>query len=190
MLSIMPIGIVYYSKHTSIADYPSCSINHTYTSFKAQPSIYRFSKVDETLYRGGRPEPGQIKELADIGINTIVDLSTEKFKQEGYSEELASKNLGINYIRIPVVSGENPSANDLEKFFNTVDNVKNNDGKLFLHCIEGKDRTGLFVELYKIKFGLSDAQSSINTLIKARYNFSENPLAISFIKQFAESVKK
>lgn len=158
-------------------------------SFKSQTSIFKFSQVDETLYRGSRPEPNQMNELKDVGISTIIDFTTERFRQAGYSEAEQAENLGIKHVKIPLVGCENPSEADVEKFFDIIDEAKANNKKVYVHCLEGRDRTGLFVELYKIRGGISDAQTSINTLIKNRYNFSENPLAINFIKQFAETVK-
>lgn len=156
-------------------------------SFKSASTIARFSQVDETLYRGSRPEPNQMNELKELGISTIIDFSTERFRQAGYTEAEKAELLGINHIKIPFV--DYPSDEDVNKFFDVIKCAKNNHEKVYIHCLEGRDRTGLFAELYKIKFGLSDAQTSINTLIKNRYNFSENPLAINFIKQFAETVK-
>lgn len=194
LLPILPVG-----KSSYILNNTGRSLKESYgnfkthsfdcVSFRAQASIYRFSQVDETLYRGGRPEPEQMAELKDVGISTIIDLSTERFRREGYTEADAAAALGINHIKIPVVSGENPSEDDINKFFEIIQGVKEKQGKAYVHCLEGKDRTGLFVELYKIKYGLSDAEKSINTLIKNRYNFSENPLAISFIREFAQKVR-
>ncbi|MCQ2744261.1 MAG: dual specificity protein phosphatase family protein [bacterium] len=159
-------------------------------TFNANSTIARFSQVDETLYRGSRPEPSQLQELKDIGITTIIDFTTEKFKQENYCEAEQAKIMGIKHFKIPCVSFENPSDEDVNKFFCIIEQAKMNHEKVFIHCLEGRDRTGLFTELYKIKFGLSDAQTSINNLIKNRYNFTENPLAVYFIKQFANTAKK
>ena len=156
-------------------------------TFSAGSNIARFSQVDETLYRGARPEPNQMTELKELGIDTIIDFTTERFKQPGYSEAEQAELLGIKHCRIPLVSCENPSDEDINKFFEIIQNAKKNRQKVFIHCLEGRDRTGLFTELYKIKFGLSDAQTSINNLIKNRYNFSENPLAINFIKEFSQT---
>lgn len=155
-------------------------------SFGSATDILRFKQVDGTLYRGGRPSLEQLSDLKDLGISTIVDFSTEPFKVADYNEADYAKALRMNHVKIPFVSFENPSDEDVKKFFNTVEDVKSKNQKMFIHCFEGKDRTGLFVELYKIRYGLSDAQTSINTLIKSRYNFSENPLAINFIKDFAK----
>lgn len=194
ILPILTIGTKSHIQHNTsrkqaVSCCNLCAKNYDQVSFRSQSSIYRFSQVDETLYRGGRPEPEQMDELKNIGITTIVDLSTERFRREGYSEAQAALDLGINYVKIPLVSGDNPSDNDINKFFEIVEESKNSKGKLFVHCLEGKERTGLMVELYKIKYGLSDAQTSINTLIKGRFNFSENPLAIPFIKDFAQTIK-
>ena len=194
---ILPVGNISYGKDvfgiSHLKNNKGLPYNLSYAkdvvTFTSVSDIYRFGQVDETLYRGGRPDPKQIPELKELGVSTVVDFTTEPFKIAGYTEAEACSKLGIKHVKIPFVSFENPSEENVKKFFDVVEDVKGKNQKMFIHCLEGKDRTGLFVELYKIRYGLSDVQTSINTLLKARYNFSENPLAINFLKDFARKVK-
>ena len=157
-------------------------------SFTANPGISRFAQVDTILYRGARPNLEQLFALRDMGIAKIIDFSVEPGKIAGFKESEAAKNLGMEYFQIPFVSWETPTEADIKKFFEITEDARKNNKKVFIHCLEGRDRTGLFTELYKIKYGMSNAQNSINTLIKGRYNFSDNPCAVSFIKDFEKSV--
>ncbi len=166
----------------------SCAPNTGNISFKALKDIVRFKQVDETLYRGARPNLEQLFDLKNLGISRIIDFSVEPTRIEGFSEAATSKNIGIKYFQIPLVSWENPTDKQVEEFFDIIKSAKEKNEMVYIHCLEGKDRTGLFTELYKIKYGLSDAQTSINNLIKGRYNFNDNVLAVPFIKEFAQKV--
>lgn len=163
--------------------------NTSNISFRAVTDIMRFRQVDETLYRGARPNLEQLFNLKDFGISKIIDFSVEPTRIEGFNESVAAKNIGMEYFSIPLVSWETPSESAVAEFFDIIKSAKEKNEKVFIHCLEGKDRTGLFTELYKIRYGLSDAQTSINSLIKGRYNFSDNPCAVSFIKDFEKGIK-
>lgn len=117
------------------------------TSLPAIPSIVRFSQVDDRLYRGGQPALDDYAKLRDMGITTVVSLREED------DERAAVEALGMKWVHLPMtmapfgMSGEVSKAN-VEAFFNLVDDPAN--GKVFIHCRHGKDRTGLFVSLYRI----------------------------------------
>lgn len=147
-------------------------------------------KVDDFLYRGERPLPTQVPELKKFNISTVIDFSTENQKFLGYSEKEAVESLQMKYFSIPFLSFENPSDKDIEKFFNISEHVRQNREKMFVHCLGGRDRTGLFVELYKIRYGLSNASESLLTLKRNRYRFSENPLVTQLIEDFAKKLHR
>src|SRR5687767_11786956 len=59
--------------------------------------IKNFGQMDANYFRGGQPKENEYKDLAAIGINTIVDLRNDP---EDY-EKPTAEGLGMKYINIP-----------------------------------------------------------------------------------------
>lgn len=152
--------------------------------------INSFSQVDEYLYRGARPLPEQVENLTKYGISTVIDFSTEPQKIPKYSERRAVEELNMKYFNLPFHSWENPTDRIVDEFFQITDETRLKNEKMFAHCLGGRDRTGLFVQLYKIYYGLSNVQESLMALKIGKYRFSSNPLVTSFIEDFAKTFRK
>ena len=159
-------------------------------SFGSANDNFQFSKVDETLYRGSRPTSQQLLELKEIGVSTIIDLTTEPFVKPNYNEADCAKILGMKHVKIPLVSYTNPSDKQVKTFFKEIELAKKNNQKVYIHCLDDGDRTGLFVELYRIKYRLSDVETSINTLRRNNYNFSENPKVLTLLHDFEKKCNR
>ena len=128
----------------------SNTVNISFGSTEELPDCAR--KVDETLYRGRRPSKYDFEPLKDLGIKTIIDLSTEP--QDIDEGEYANK-YGMKYVPIPINSAfETPRDEQLQEFFNVIKDVKDKNEKAYVHCLMGRDRTGLMVNLYKIYYDL------------------------------------
>lgn len=149
-----------------------------------------YSKVDETLYRGPRPRPDEVGLLPNIGVRDVIDFSTELPQIPHYSEKAEVLRHGMSYHHLPFVSNENPSDDIVNTFFQIIKKAKVEDTNVYAHCLHGRDRTGLMVELYKIYNGLSSGwEESLNRLKMQRYHVSSNGLLIPFLKEFSEKVK-
>lgn len=108
--------------------------------------IYRFRKVTDNLYRGSAPSPIDLFKLKErYNIKKVVSLDAEA----GNRIKRAAKLLGIEHIIIPI-DWRRPSLfnlldMDLKKLFLE-------DGPTFVHCMAGKDRTGLAIALVECKY--------------------------------------
>ncbi len=105
-----------------------------------------FYKVDDGLYRGGRPKTGGLDELKALGIKTFVDLrgESERAKRE---REWARDN-GIAYYQIPMTVYEQPTEEQAIEFLEIVLNKRNKP--VFIHCSSGRDRTGTLIAMYRV----------------------------------------
>jgi len=110
----------------------------------------RFSEVEpNVLYRGGAPEPWEVKILKDVyGIEQIISLD----KRSGQKIHDACKKNGINHIVIGIEDGTDNSSHIIKEL-----GAKKIIGDLcsYVHCYHGKDRTGLFVAKFRIENGWS-----------------------------------
>ena len=105
--------------------------------------ISNFGQMDDNFYRGSRPKPEDFKNLAALGIKTIIDL-TDNSKDR---EEPAVEAAGMRYVNIPVVDKAYPSAEQVNAFLKVVDDPTT--GKFYVHCAGGRHRTGIMAAVYR-----------------------------------------
>ena len=110
-------------------------------------NIVRFAQVDARLFRGGQPELADFAQLRDMGIDTVVSFRVDD------DERATVEALGMKFVHLPVSMkpfgvGGPVSRATIDAFFKVVDDPAS--GEVFVHCRHGKDRTGLFVSLYRV----------------------------------------
>ena len=108
--------------------------------------IKNFGQMDERFYRGGQPKEKDYKDLALIGIRTVIDLRDDP---EEYEKPLVEQ-LGMKYINIPMIAKKYPTAEATELFLKTVSDPAS--GKVFVHCAGGRHRTGAMGAVYRYQF--------------------------------------
>ena len=105
--------------------------------------IGNFGQMDERFFRGGRPKPEEFKNLAALGIHTIIDLTDNSREREQPAVEAA----GMRYINIPIVDKTNPSVEQINEFLKVVNDPTT--GKFYVHCAGGRHRTGVMGAVYR-----------------------------------------
>ncbi|MDD3012127.1 MAG: dual specificity protein phosphatase family protein [Candidatus Gastranaerophilales bacterium] len=164
----------------------SKSFAPTFTSI-GQIGITNFSKASENLYRGAQPTFKQIKMLAKNGIKTIINLRSGGSKQDHIKEKLAKLLFGIKFEHIPMNLYVQPSRKQVEKFLQIVDNT---EGKIFVHCFQGQDRTGFMCAIYKIARENWPVENAIKEMKNFGHEEISHPEFIKFLKKQAESFRK
>lgn len=108
--------------------------------------IKRLRKITEGLYRGGAPSIQDVVLLRKFyGINKIISLD----KVAGERIENICKILGIDHIQIPLDGTRKTLLNLLS---HDIKKLLTEGGPTFIHCKEGKDRTGFLAALFKCKY--------------------------------------
>ncbi|MEW6736038.1 MAG: tyrosine-protein phosphatase [Acidobacteriota bacterium] len=138
-------------------------LSSTYVTAASEPpvaevTIYNFGQVDDRLYRGGQPKPDEYRQLAALGIKTIVDLRNDPEKYESSAAEAA----GLRYIHIPMSAKHPPTDGQVEEFLKTIDEPVN--GKVFVHCAGGRHRTGVMVAAYRFEFYQWNSQQAYDEM--------------------------
>jgi protein tyrosine/serine phosphatase len=109
----------------------------------ANIKISNFGQMDQNFYRGARPKPADFKNLAALGIKTVIDLTDNSRDREQPAVEAA----GMRYVNIPIVDKESPSAEQISAFLKLVNNPAT--GKFYVHCAGGRHRTGIMGAIYR-----------------------------------------
>lgn len=111
--------------------------------------LKNFHQVEGGLYRSAQPTTYRIlRQLAAVGFKTVVDLRQPHEKRIAEGEYLT--RLGVKYYGIPLSNVFNNKLSDLTKIRDILGDQKN--WPLLVHCKAGKDRTGITVGLYRIKY--------------------------------------
>lgn len=126
-----------------------------------------FETIPNTLYRGGELTDYDVRYLKEeFKINKIVSLDLESANKIKES----CKKYNINHVIVPIV---------MQDFHRTLISFLKKDlvellledGPTYVHCKQGKDRTGLVVALLKIKHldvSLDEAMQEAN-----KFNFGK-----------------
>ena len=126
--------------------------------------IKNFGQMDDRFYRGARPDEGDYKALAELGIKTIIDLTDNSREYEQPAVEAA----GLRYVNIPMLDKSYPSIEQVNEFLKVVDDPET--GKFFVHCAGGRHRTGVVGAVYRFtkdKWSLDQVMAEME-----RYEFN------------------
>lgn len=108
--------------------------------------IKNFGQMDERFYRGGQPKEQEYKDLAALGIKTVIDLQAEP---KDYSKSVV-ESLGMTYVNIPMIGKKYPTEEATKTFLKLVSDP--DTGKFFVHCAGGRHRTGSMGAVYRYQF--------------------------------------
>jgi protein tyrosine/serine phosphatase len=108
--------------------------------------IKNFGQLDERFYRGAQPKEHDYKDLAALGIKTVIDLTADPKPYERSTVE----SLGMKYINIPMIEKKYPTEEATRMFLKVA--ADPSTGKFFIHCAGGRHRTGAMGAVYRYQF--------------------------------------
>lgn len=136
--------------------------------------------VPEKLFRGSAPTPQDVLFLKEnLGIKKIVSLD----KASGEKISKACKMLGIDQIKLYLDGSRKSLLNFLS---HNIKDLLIKDGPTFVHCAQGKDRTGLAVALYKCKYMNEDPEKAIKEAKDLGFGIGVSP---EIIQQFEKIIR-
>ena len=107
-------------------------------------SIENFGKVDDHFFRGAQPSQEEYKQLAALGIKTVIDLRNDAKEYAKVSAESS----GLHYINFPMSDKKYPQTDTAQKFLEIANNPTN--WPVYVHCAGGRHRTGVMTAVYRI----------------------------------------
>ena len=152
---------------------------------KSKVSIKNFGQMDERIFRGGQPKEDEFKELAALGIKTVIDLREDPEDYEKGNVEA----LGMRYVNIPMIAKKYPESTQVEQFLKLVDNP--DTGKFFVHCAGGRHRTGVMGAVYRFNHYKWDYEQVYAEMKKydfyTRWGHGDFK---KFVRDYAENIEK
>jgi len=146
-------------------------------------TIDNFGKVDDMYYRGAQPDRNEYKELANLGVKTVIDLQADGHDWEKSSVERA----GMTFFRIPLTTRERPSDAAVKTFLSIVNDPEKQP--VYVHCAGGQHRTGVMTAVYRMtKYGW-DESKAYNEMKQYKFEtFIGHPELRHFVHDFYEKL--
>jgi tyrosine-protein phosphatase SIW14 len=114
------------------------------TSALANIRIDNFGQVNDRYYRGAQPEGRDYGDLAALGVKLVIDLTADG----DVSEARMVQDAGMKFVRIPLTTHDQPSADAVTKFLELVNDPANQP--VYVHCQGGHHRTGIMTAVYRM----------------------------------------
>ena len=155
-------------------------------NFQALPQ--KFAHVSQNLARSAQPQPEDILSLKEEGITDIINLRTMTDTSCLFDEGAEAAKLGIRYHNIPM-HHKNPTEQNLVTFLDIMNSAEKNNRKVLVHCLEGKDRTGLCVFVYKCLKGIDSIAHNKAEWLKFGHDFVRYPNMMGWAEGLVQKFK-
>lgn len=124
----------------------------------AGSELPNFHEVNDHVYRGAQPTPEGFRNLAKLGIKTVIDLRGPEHSEAG--EKRIVEAAGMRYVSIPMRGMATPSDDQIVKALTLMNDE--GAGPVFVHCKRGADRTGAAIACYRIQHDHWDAGKALS----------------------------
>lgn len=111
------------------------------------PGVANFQKLNDHVYRGAQPTDEGFRNLAKLGIHTIVNLREAGGRSQNEMKIVSA--VGMHYINVPMKGMQAPSNESIAKVLALLEDTAS--GPVFVHCQRGADRTGGVIACYRIE---------------------------------------
>jgi protein tyrosine/serine phosphatase len=147
--------------------------------------IHNAGKITDVLYRGAQPDEQGLSELKKMGITTIIDLRGED-REKAEWERKRAESLGMRFVYIPISGWSAPTDQQVSEFLSVFRGQTQQ--KIFVHCLYGSDRTGVFIATYRMAFEKWPAEQAMKEMYFFGFNGFWHPTMKSFIRDFPSRV--
>lgn len=155
-------------------------------SFQALP--FKYAKVTPNLSRSAQPKPEDLASLKEEGITDIINLRTMTDTSCLFDEGAEAEKLGMRYHNI-AINHRKPTEQNITDFLGLMCDAEKNNKKVLVHCLEGKDRTGLCVFVYKCLREIGTMAQNKAEWLKFGHDFVKYPNMIGWAEGLVQKFK-
>lgn len=109
---------------------------------------FNFHIVSPGVWRSAQPDSTAFTKMKKHGLKTIINLRGDKANE--IEECRIAKNLDLNFFSFPMDARVPQDTEYLREILNIVTDSSNQP--VLIHCLGGKDRSGLIVGLYEKEY--------------------------------------
>ncbi len=126
-----------------------------------ESNLSNFYKVSDKVYRSEQPDSKAFKELAVLGITTVLNL------RNYHTDNDEGKNTKIKLYHIKMNAGSITPG----QIFQAMKIIKDSSGPVLVHCWHGSDRTGAVIAAYRMVFQNWTRTQAIDELKNGGYGY-------------------
>jgi len=147
--------------------------------------IGNFGKINANYFRGAQPKGSDYRDLATLGVKTVIDL-----QKDGPSNESGLVTAaGMKFVRIGMTTSQAPTDAQIAQFFEIVNNPANQP--VFVHCAGGRHRTGTMTALYRMTFDGWNAGQAYSEMKQYRFEgFPDHPVLRNYVYGYKPALPK
>jgi tyrosine-protein phosphatase SIW14 len=127
--------------------------------------IKNFGSINENFFRGAQPKDQDYKDLAAIGVKTVINLRID----ERADEKQLVEGAGMKYVFIGMRDDKRPADEQIQEFLKIANDPANQP--IYVHCIGGRHRTGLMSAIYRIEKDGWDYAKAFDEMKKFDFNY-------------------
>lgn len=146
---------------------------------------YNYRKIDNIISRSSQPLNDDFAWLKNQGVSDIINFRTMFVPNLDFNEQKVVEELGMHYHNIPSVTKQ-PLEENIIKFLQIINSVKNKGGKVHIHCKAGADRTGMYSYIYKMLNGIGSRISNEAEMIQLGHNTKRYPDLLPWINKYLD----
>jgi tyrosine-protein phosphatase SIW14 len=144
--------------------------------------IDNFGVINDAYYRGAQPKGDDYRDLATLGVKTVIDLTKDGRDDEQGLVEAA----GMKFHRIPMTTTDRPSDAAIAEFLSMVNDPANQP--VYVHCQGGRHRTGTMTAVYRMTQDHWTAAQAYDEMKQFRFEgFPGHPELKNFVMHFTPS---
>ena len=164
---------------------PAASISSSVSSALSRIRIGNFGKINDNYFRGSQPKGSDYRDLAALGVKTVIDL-----QKDGPSNEAADVTAaGMKFVRIGMTTSKAPTEAQIAQFFEIINNPANQP--VYVHCAGGRHRTGTMTALYRMTFEGWNASQAYNEMKQYRFEgFPDHPVLRNYVYAYKPTLPK
>ena len=125
------------------------------------PGVSNFAKVSDALWRGAQPSVDGFRNLEKMGAKTVVSF------RHDHDDLALLKGTRLKYLRIPSYAFH-PTEEHVLQFLKVIEDPAN--WPVYIHCAQGRDRTGYNTAAYRMVFQGWRADDAIQEMNSFHFN--------------------
>jgi len=108
--------------------------------------IFNFAKVNDQIFRSGQPiGEAQWRWAMEQGIKCVL-----KLNDSYYGDDSEAERVGLVVVQRVLSDHESQTVLSNPAVLDEIDSILTRDGPWLVHCVEGKDRSGIVIARYRV----------------------------------------